>query len=86
MYHSHVLSTGRYLTTLFLILRFFQSFSPLFHNVPGAFEVVVVVMVLVVIVVVVINGPGDHDDGGGDDGRYLEDSLKKKTWPFRENK
>lgn len=72
MYHSHVLSTGQYLTTLFLILHFFQSFSPLFHNVPGAFEVVVVVMVLVVIVVVVINGPG-----GGDDGGYLEDSLKK---------
>lgn len=54
MYHSHVLSTGQYLTTLFFILQFFQTFSSLFQNVPGAFEVVVVVMVLVVIVVVVV--------------------------------
>lgn len=37
MYHSHVLSTGQYLTTVFLLLRLFQTFSPLFHNVPRAF-------------------------------------------------
>lgn len=75
MYHSHVLSIGQYLTTIFLILQFFQTFSPLFHNVPrtsrgssggdsvgsdcGSG-----------------NGGGGDDDGDGDGGGYSNDNLK----------